>query len=105
MHRRRSSRIDGGGLLLLSLIGAQPRLEALLVEELLHALRAAFLRIDELQLVRFGTEIVGRLFPAHVADHLVCRLLLEKKTPTAFKSEPHQPAWAARYPCPVPGFD
>src|SRR3954470_15894867 len=53
------------GAPLLPRVVAQPRPEALVVEELLEPLRAAALAIDELRLVELRVEVVLGLLPAH----------------------------------------
>ena len=56
------------------LVGLQPRLDPLLVEELLEALLAAMLRVEELRLLELGVQVVLRLVPAHRAAVLVAEL-------------------------------
>src|SRR3954463_4708370 len=53
------------GAPLLPRVVAQPRPEALVVEELLEPLLAAALAIDELRLVELRVEVVLGLLPAH----------------------------------------
>ena len=63
-----------GSARLLALVGAQTGLIGLVVQKLLDALRAAFIRVDEGGLVAFGHKILTGLFPGHSLDVAVGQL-------------------------------
>src|SRR5256885_16105607 len=48
-----------------TLVGSQPRLVALVVQELAHALLAPALRVHEIRLVGLGEEVVRGFVPGH----------------------------------------